>query len=160
RRCPHRQRRHARGAACEDRRSAARARRMNPRSIGIIGYGDFGRFLAELAERYAPGIPVRIHSRRMPPDGRQFFSLEDACMSDVVIIASSLREFDAVLDRVLPLIRPDTLLVEVNTVKEHPVRLLRERAAGKRYIATHPMFGPYSFRKRGESLADLRIVVS
>ena len=26
-----------------------------PRSIGIIGHGDFGRFLETLAARYAPG---------------------------------------------------------------------------------------------------------
>jgi len=133
---------------------------MTVRSVGIIGHGDFGRFLEELARTYVPDREVRIFSRRAEPDGARFFTLAQACASDIVIIASSIREFEETLGKVLPLLRPDSLLVEVNTVKEHPVRLLRERMAGKRYLATHPMFGPYSFRKQGGSLAGLRIVVT
>jgi len=31
-----------------------------PRSLGIIGHGDFGRFLEMLARRFAPGLSVRV----------------------------------------------------------------------------------------------------
>ncbi|KND47972.1 MAG: arogenate dehydrogenase (NADP+), plant [Parcubacteria bacterium C7867-004] len=133
---------------------------MTPRSIGIIGYGDFGRFLEALAKRYAPEIVVRVFSRSKEPDNERFFSLEDTAACDIVIIAVSIRAFEETLKKVLPLLSPESILVEVNTVKVMPVRLLRELAKGQRYIATHPMFGPYSFEKQGGSLEGLRLVIA
>lgn len=131
-----------------------------PRSLGIIGHGDFGRFLEMLARRFAPGVPVRIHARKEAADGVRFFSLEDVCQSDVVIISVSIRAFAETLAKVLPLLKPGAILIDVNTVKEHPARLLRETAKGVRYVTSHPMFGPYSFEKQGASLKDLRLVIT
>ncbi len=133
---------------------------MRPRSIGVIGYGQFGRFLEELAHTYLPGVGVRVFSRRAALDGTRFFSFEEVCAADVVVIATAIREFEETLLNVFPLMREDATLVEVSTVKEHPVRLLARHALGKRYVATHPMFGPYSFEKQGRSLAGLRLVVA
>jgi prephenate dehydrogenase len=133
---------------------------QSPRSLGIIGHGDFGRFLEMLARLYAPHLSVRIHSRKATPDGLRFFSLEQVCQCDVVIIAVSIRAFGEVLGKVLPLLAPGSILVDVNTVKAHPATLLRETARGKRYVTTHPMFGPYSFEKQGASLRGLRLVIA
>jgi prephenate dehydrogenase len=131
-----------------------------PRSLGIIGHGDFGRFLEMLARRFAPGVSLRVYARKETPDGSRFFSLEETCQCDVVIIAVSIRAFAQMLAQVLPLLKTDAILVDVNTVKEHPARLLRETAKGVRYVTTHPMFGPYSFEKQGASLKGLRLVIA
>ena len=131
-----------------------------PRSLGIIGHGDFGRFLEMLAHRYAPGVSVRVHARKATPDGKRFFTLDEACQADVVIIAVSIRAFAEMLARVLPRLAPGAVLVDVNTVKAHPAKLLRETAQGLRYVTTHPMFGPYSFEKQGASLKGLRLVIA
>jgi prephenate dehydrogenase len=131
-----------------------------PRSLGIIGYGDFGRFLEMLARRCAPGLTVRVYARKQAPDGERFFTLEEACDCDVVIIAVSIRAFGEMLDKVLPFLAPAAILVDVNTVKAHPAGLLRQRAKGVRYVTTHPMFGPYSFEKQGASLKGLRLVIA
>ncbi|HVW75678.1 MAG TPA: prephenate dehydrogenase/arogenate dehydrogenase family protein [Rhizomicrobium sp.] len=131
-----------------------------PHSLGIIGHGDFGRFLEMLARCFAPGVAVRVHARKATPDGQRFFTLEEACQSDVVIIAVSIRAFAGMLAQVLPLLKPGAILIDVNTVKEHPARLLRESARSVRYVTSHPMFGPYSFEKQGASLKDLRLVIT
>lgn len=131
-----------------------------PRSLGIIGHGDFGRFLEMLAHRFAPGLSVRVYARKVTPDGVRFFTLEEACQSDAVIIAVSIRAFAEMLARVLPLLKPNALLIEVNTVKVHPARLMHQTARGVRYVTSHPMFGPYSFEKQGASLKDLRLVIA
>jgi len=131
-----------------------------PRSLGIVGHGDFGRFLEMLAHRFAPAVAVRVYARKAAPDGVRFFSLEEVCQSDVVIISVSIRAFAEMLARVLPLLKPGAILIDVNTVKEHPARLLRETAKGVRYVTSHPMFGPYSFEKQGASLKDLRLVIT
>jgi prephenate dehydrogenase len=131
-----------------------------PRSLGIIGHGDFGRFLETLARRFAPGLDVRVFARREAPDGTRFFTLEEACKSDIVIIAVSIRAFEEMLLKVLPLLPPSAILVDVNTVKAAPAALLRQHAKDVRYVTTHPMFGPYSFEKQGETLKGLRVVIT
>ena len=138
---------------------------MQPRtlsigSLGIVGHGAFGVFLESLALRFAPGLELRVFARRQTPDGKRFFSIEETCQCDVVIISVSIRAFEETLLRVLPLLKPGAILVDVNTVKEHPVRLLSEHARGVAWVATHPMFGPFSFEKQGGTLKDLRLVIS
>src|ERR1700761_1658156 len=119
------------------------------KTIGIIGHGDFGRFLERLAQRFLPDVAVRVYARKAAPDGARFFSLEEVCQSDIVIITVSIRAFEEMLLKVLPLLGPNSILLDVNTVKAHPAALLRRHAGGRPYVATHPMFGPYSFEKQG-----------
>ena len=133
---------------------------QTPRTLGIIGHGDFGRFLETLARRFLPDMAVRVHARKIVPDGARFFSLEDTCRCDAVIIAVSIRAFEEMLLKALPLLGPDSILIDVNTVKEHPATLLSRHAANRAYVATHPMFGPYSFEKQGGNLNGLRLVIT
>ncbi len=132
---------------------------QTPRTLGIIGHGDFGRFLETLAHRFLPGAQVRVHARKMTPDGARFFTLEETCRSDVVIIAVYIRAFAEMLGKVLPLLGPASILLDVNTVKVRPVELLRRHAGDRPWVATHPMFGPYSFDKQGGNLKGLRLVI-
>lgn len=133
-------------------------------TLGIIGYGQFGAFLERLAEQFLPGVRVRIYSSRSAPDGRKFFSLDEVCRSDVVVIASAIGRFAETLEAVVPKLGAGSVLVDVATVKLHPVEQLQAQAARSgrpfRYIATHPMFGPYSFAKEGQTLEGLRIVLT
>lgn len=133
---------------------------MTIRSIGIVGHGSFGAFLEMLAKKHLPDVEVRVFSNRSVPDGARFFTLHETCTSDVLIIASAIRDFEKTLREVVPLVSDATVIVDVNTVKVMPVHLLRELAKGKQYFATHPMFGPYSFEKQGGSLAGLRLVIA
>jgi prephenate dehydrogenase len=133
---------------------------MQPRSIGIVGHGDFGRFLETLARRFLPNTALRIHARKAAPDGARFFSLQETCRCDVVILAVSIRAFEDVLLKVLPQLGPASMLVDVSTVKVHPASLLARHAAGRPWIATHPMFGPSSFEKQGGSLQGRRLVIT
>ena len=129
-------------------------------SIGIVGYGQFGQFLAELAARYAPRLAVKVASNRFAPDGETFFSLAETCRCDLVIAAVTIRAFEEKVAEIVPLLGPNSVLVDVATVMVHTTDVLRAYGDRIHYLATHPMFGPYSFQKQGESLEGLRIVLS
>lgn len=137
---------------------------MQVENVGIVGYGQFGAFLEVLVQRFAPSLNVRVHSRRNRPDGDRFFSLEEVCQCDVVILASSIGSFAETLENVATKLGENAVLVDVATVKMYPVQKLKEQAAQSgrpfRYIATHPMFGPYSFAREGRKLEGLRVVLS
>ncbi|MCE9541056.1 prephenate dehydrogenase/arogenate dehydrogenase family protein [Candidatus Kaiserbacteria bacterium] len=129
-------------------------------SVGIVGYGAFGALLHTVIRRFAPAVSVRIHSSRHEPDGVTFFSLEDTASSDALILAVPIRAFEDTLAKVLPNMGRETVLVDVATVKVHTVEVLKRLAVGKRYIATHPMWGPESYEKRGGDVSGFRIVIT
>ena len=133
---------------------------MKIRTVGIVGYGAFGAFLEVLIRRFAPDLQIRIHSRKHQPDGVRFFSLEDAAGCDVVALAVPIHAFEEILTRILPHLGKDSVIVDVATVKLHTTQILKRVAEGRRYIATHPMFGPESYAKQGQEVAGLRIVIS
>lgn len=129
-----------------------------PKTIGIVGYGDFGQFLHKLAKELFPESEVRVFSRRQTPDGVTFFALEEVCQTEVLILSVAISAFSSVIDDIKKLIGTNTVVVDVATVKSHTVSVLKE-AGIKNFIATHPMFGPYSYEKHNNSLKDLRITV-
>lgn len=133
---------------------------MHIKTIGIIGYGHFGAFLVEMAERFLPNAEVRVYSRRQEPDGKLFFDLETVCDSDVVVICGAIHEFEEQLKRVIECAREETIIVDVATVKVHTVNLLKKYAADRAWIATHPMFGPESVKKQGGEMHGLNIVIA
>ena len=133
---------------------------MPLKSIGIIGYGAFGSFLHELIGRLAPQIDVRVFSTRHKLDGKTFFSRENVCTADAVVLAVPIRAFEETLRQILPFVPEHSVIVDVATVKMHTTNLLRSLAENRSYLATHPMFGPRSFSKREGNAKGLRIVVT
>jgi prephenate dehydrogenase len=101
-------------------------------SVGIVGYGHFGQFLHELSQIFFPDITVKIYSRRAEVDGQIFFSLEEVAVCDVVILCGAINEYAAQLSAVLAHALPDTIIVDVATVKKHTSELLKEHSAGRR----------------------------
>jgi prephenate dehydrogenase len=129
-------------------------------TLGIIGYGSFGSFIQELAQQYTPNIQVKISSSRFTPDGKTFFSFEEVCACDVLIPAVPISTFREALARIKLHLGSNTIIVDVATVKMHTVQALRELDGHTQYVATHPMFGPYSYIKKGKSIDGLRIVIT
>ena len=129
-------------------------------SVGIIGHGHFGQFIEVLAERFFPGVERWVHSRRHKPDGTRFFSLAEASRCDVVILCGAIREYESQLLAVLEHAPPETILVDVATVKKHTSELCQRHCEGRHFISTHPMFGPESYQKHAGNVTGFRIVVT
>lgn len=130
------------------------------RSVGIVGYGHFGKFVHALIARHAPEVEIRISSSKAKPDGVLFFSLAEVAKSDAVVLCVPIHAFESTVEALLPLIGWSTVLVDVATVKLHTVEVLQRLAPTHTWIATHPMFGPESFAKQGNDVQGLRIVVA
>lgn len=129
-------------------------------SIGIIGYGHFGAFLHDLAQRYLPDAVLKIHSGRKQPDGNLFFSLEEVAACDAVILTVPISAYETTLEKINPHMKPDGILVDVATVKKHTTDLLKSAKPARPFVAMHPMFGPESYDKRAGDVTGLRIVVT
>lgn len=129
-------------------------------TIGIIGHGNFGAFLEVLIKRFTPSVSVKIYSSRSAPDGVKFFALEEVAACDAVVLTVPIAAFEDTLKKVLPHMKKDGVIVDVATVKVHTVELLKRLAPNRPYLATHPMFGPESYAKKGGDVSGLRIVMT
>lgn len=128
-------------------------------TLGIVGYGNFGSLMYELFSRFAPHVRLRVYSRSAEPDGKKFFTLAETAQCDAVILTVPIPAFEETLQKTLPLMRKDTVIVDISTVKMHTVKALKKFATSRSWVATHPMWGPESYEKKGRSVAGLRIVV-
>lgn len=112
------------------------------KSIGIIGFGSFGAFLAEKLD---PHVRVRVSSRRLetvPEKWRSDIGEVAAC--DYVIPSIPLQTYETVLMQLRPLLSSRTTIVDVCSVKVLPTEIVRRILPEVRYVATHPLFGPES----------------
>ena len=133
---------------------------MRLKSVGIVGYGAFGALVHELLKRFAPTVHVKVFSSRKVPDHTTFFTLAETVACDAVILAVPIHAFEAMLTKIKPLLAPQTVVVDVATVKEYTGKLLKKHLKGRRYLLTHPMWGPESYQKKGGNVRGLRIVMT
>ncbi|EFJ33083.1 hypothetical protein SELMODRAFT_34770, partial [Selaginella moellendorffii] len=128
--------------------------------VGIVGFGNFGQFLAQRIVKQ--GHAVLAHSRSdysslCDEMGVLFFrDVDDFCEEhpDVVLLSTSILSTEAVL-RSLPLqrLKRSTLFVDVLSVKEFPKTLFQQVLPAEfDILCTHPMFGPESGRGSWNSL--------
>ena len=125
--------------------------------IGIIGFGRFGKLVSHYLAR---DLEVFVYNRsdkssEITRTGAQAASLETVCRQDIVIPCVPISTFRENLKSIAPLLKSETLVIDVCSVKEYPVQwMLEELPDSVSILATHPMFGPDS---AADSLQDRKI---
>ncbi len=123
--------------------------------IGIIGFGQFGQFMAQ---HLAPFFDVavfdntdfRVASAQI---GVNWSDFETVASKKIVIFAVPLKSFEVVLKRVVPFLQTDAICFDVCSVKIKPLELMSEILPETvEIIGTHPLFGPQSGREKIEGL--------
>ena len=127
--------------------------------IGIIGFGRFGKLMAQYLAR---DFEVFVYNRsdkaaQISEIGAQPASLAEACQQRVVILSVPISRMKSFLQEISPLLSKDALIADVCSVKEYPVQWMKELLPESvSILATHPMFGPDS---AADSLHDRKIVL-
>lgn len=129
-------------------------------TVGIIGYGKLGSFLYEFGSKHFPDVEIRVHSRRHEPDDDIFFDLKTAAQSDVIFLCAGISEYEERIKTVLEHASPESIFIDVATVKKHTSDLCQKYFEGKRYISTHPLFGPDTYKKYKNKIDGFQIVVT
>ena len=127
--------------------------------IGIIGFGQFGQFMAQ---HLAPFFDVtacdtadrQIEAEKIGVNWREFPTVAG---KPIVIFAVPLKAFEVVLKRAVPYLRADAMCFDVCSVKIKSLELMLEYLPETvEIIGTHPLFGPQSGR---DSIESLRIAL-
>lgn len=116
-------------------------------TIGLIGYGRFGRFAARHLAHHGTVVVYDPMIRRIHSPKRKIVSgsLSEAASQPLVVLALPVSEMRAVLIRIRTFVRPGSLVVDVCAVKGQPSRWMKEiLPRSVRILGTHPFFGPDS----------------
>lgn len=114
-------------------------------TIGIIGFGAFGRLMAR---HLAPHFRLCAYDPMLQPgsdDEVAITSLAVAARCPIVVLASPVGSFEQVTRAIGPHLPPGALVLDVGSVKTIPVEIMRRNLPPHvEIVGTHPLFGPQS----------------
>lgn len=118
-------------------------------TVAVIGgRGAMGALLARMFGDLGHSVLVSDHETDLTPG-------DAAEVADVTVISVPIDVTEQVIREVGPRLRPDSLLMDVTSVKSDPVRVMLEcTRAG--VVGTHPMFGPAIHSLQGQRVVVCR----
>lgn len=135
------------------------------KKVGIVGYGRFGRLLANILRR-----DFKVYVIEKNEDARSYAAKEaleviefDALKRmDIIFLAVPISALEPVLKRLEPLVNEEQLILDVASVKVHPAGLMEQYLKRCQIIGTHPLFGPDSVNGglKGLKMVFCELVVS
>ncbi len=122
------------------------------KSVGIVGFGAFGRLIAEhlhpdfeLVVSDPAGITDARFAGNVQAGNVRAGSIAEAAACDVVVLAVPIGALEAVIGDIRPHLRPGTIVMDVVSVKVLPVDIMKAMLPDfVEVIGTHPLFGPQS----------------
>ena len=137
---------------------------MPEKTIGIIGFGRFGKLLTKYLSN---DFDVYVSSSSADENdinklNAKKASLEEVCKKDIVIPCVPISAFEDTINKIKNHLKENSLVIDVCSVKEYPVKIMKEILPEKiQILATHPLFGPDSIsdtsRERKIVLCKVRI---
>ena len=89
---------------------------MSAVKVGIVGYGSFGRFAAGVLEKHCE---VYVWNEPQVVAEHRVVAFSELAEMDVIILAIPLESYEAVLAGLRPILRADTVVVDVCSVKHN-----------------------------------------
>ncbi|HEY6736799.1 MAG TPA: prephenate dehydrogenase/arogenate dehydrogenase family protein [Candidatus Saccharimonadia bacterium] len=129
------------------------------KTVGIIGFGTFGRFMAAQLAPYLSVLvdEARVSAAEAKAAGAKRVPYTELGAADVVIPSVPVQALEGVLQELDTVVRPGALVADVSSVKVIPVELMQALLPpGVEILATHPLFGPQS---GAQGIAGLPMVV-
>jgi prephenate dehydrogenase len=123
---------------------------MSFESIGIVGYGHFGQFLAPSLAQHGKVLVYDTDDTKLQhaTEGIRPASLDEVAAADVVILAVPFAALAEVLREMRHLLGRDTVVMDVVSSKQRATALLEETLPpDANLLATHPLFGPPSMTR-------------
>lgn len=132
-----------------------------PQTIAIIGFGRFGKLLAKIFLEHTKARILVVDNQKQSLAHKRlsFVGFKEIASADLVIPAIPISEFEKVIRQIAPLLKDFAVVMDVCSIKVLPVQIMRKHLPRNiKIIASHPMFGPDSFRIN-KGLKNLKLVL-
>lgn len=97
------------------------------KTIGIIGYGHFGKFLSELSKKYFPGGEVKISSKSNQVDNKKFFDLDEVIKSDILFLTVPIKNIGENIQKISSKVGENTIIIDIFVLIQCLVHLVTKR---------------------------------
>lgn len=128
--------------------------------FAIVGYGRFGQLWTELLSDFGEVIIydkkniVPLHHKNIT-----IVNISDLATADIVFILTPISLFENACQGIKNFLNSKSIIVDCCSVKIYPVHIMQKVfTKDQSLIATHPLFGPDSFKKNN-SVKGYKIVV-
>ena len=109
--------------------------------VGIIGYGSFGKFLADKLQNK---FELSVYDPKQDLPSEIKASLEEVGECDFVVLAIPVSAYDDLLKELKVVISADAVVVDISSVKVLPFQKISEFLPNQPRVIMHPLFGPQS----------------
>ena len=114
-------------------------------SIGIIGFGRFGKVLANILQK---GFAIKAYDPKPIGEfpGVEFTDLQSLLKEQVIFVAVPIRHFESLIKEISHHLSEGTTIIDVCSVKKYTSDIMKNvlpKEIG--IISSHPMFGPDSY---------------
>ena len=112
--------------------------------IGIIGHGSFGKFAATVL---APHGDIFVYDKTHPAQitHGKIITFDALADMDCILLAIPLDAYESTLRQLRPILRAETLVVDICSVKVRSRDIVRaELVEHPNMLICHPLFGPQS----------------
>jgi prephenate dehydrogenase len=124
--------------------------------LGLIGFGAFGRLMAQHLHPHFPIYAYDPAVRDATPCVT-FADIATVARCPVVVLAMPVDRIAQAIAAVNPHLQPGALVLDVGSVKVRPAEAMRRLLPDHvDIVGTHPLFGPQSAR---DGIAGLKIAV-
>jgi prephenate dehydrogenase len=106
------------------------------KTVGLIGFGNFGRFIFNHLSRHYSVLAYDKKTRRA--------SLDRVLACPRIILAIPVQNIGPFLKKNARKIKPETVIIDVASVKMLSIWTIRRFLPDNPLLATHPLFGPES----------------
>ncbi len=132
----------------------------NNKTIAIIGFGRFGQLLVKILLKYSQAKIIIVSSKKINISHKNLTvgSMKEIKNADVVIPCVPISVFQSVIKQISSLVKDDAIIMDVCSVKILPTHIMKTHIPNLQIIATHPMFGPDSYRIK-KQLSGLKLVI-
>jgi prephenate dehydrogenase len=127
------------------------------KKVLIIGYGSFGKLMAEKISGF---VDVYVHNRSKivdPPEYVKVIKKEEVKKMDYIIFAVPVQFLKDSIAEFKKYISKKTIILDVSSVKVYPLEILKKNFSQNQILGTHPLFGPESIAKK---IPDLKVVLA
>ncbi len=118
-------------------------------TVAVIGgRGSMGALVARMFGDLGHNVLVADQETELTPG-------DAAAVADVTVISVPIDVTEQVIGEIGPRVRPDSLLIDVTSVKSEPVRAMLAATTAS-VVGTHPMFGPNIHSLQGQRVVVCR----
>jgi len=129
-------------------------------TLGIIGYGKFGKLLIELFTKFQPHLKIQVYSRSHEIDEKVFFDQKTVFNSDIIIPCVPIRNFAETIELLVPHLNTGQTILEICSVKLYPKAILEKKVPSNiNLIGAHHMFGPATYQKLKGRLLNCNLTI-